>query len=60
MLNHLVKQVQGRVQELWSRLTEYEIPEISGDRDRLVRAIQEQLGYTREKAEDMISRRFPG
>jgi uncharacterized protein YjbJ (UPF0337 family) len=59
MLNHLVKQVQGRVQELWSGLIEYEIPEISGDRDRLVRAIQEQLGYTREKAEEMISRRFP-
>jgi uncharacterized protein YjbJ (UPF0337 family) len=59
MLNHLVKQVQGRVQELWSTLTEYEIPKISGDRDRMVRAIQEQLGYTLEKAEEMISRRFP-
>ena len=59
MLNDLVKQVQDRVQELWNTLTEYEIPKISGDRDRLVRAIQEQLGYTREKADEMISRRFP-
>jgi len=59
MLSDLVKQVQGRVQELWGGFTEYEIPKISADRDRLVGAIQEQLGYTREKAEQVFNRRFP-
>ena len=32
MLSGLAKQVQGRVQELWGSLTEYEIPKISADR----------------------------
>jgi uncharacterized protein YjbJ (UPF0337 family) len=59
MLSGLAKQVQGRVQELWGSLTEYEIPKISADRGRLVGVIQEQLGCTRDKAEEVISRRFP-
>jgi uncharacterized protein YjbJ (UPF0337 family) len=59
MVSDLVRQVQGRVQRLWGTLTEYEIPKIPGDRNRLVGAIQEQLGYSRAAAEQMVKQRWP-
>jgi uncharacterized protein YjbJ (UPF0337 family) len=53
------KQVQGSVKEWWGKLTDDDIVKIEGSRDKLLGAIQERYGYTREKAEDEIKRRFP-
>jgi uncharacterized protein YjbJ (UPF0337 family) len=53
------KQVQGNMKELWGKLTDDDIVKIEGNRDKLLGAIQERYGYTREKAEEEIKRHFP-
>lgn len=53
------KQVQGSMKEWWGRLTDDDIVKIEGNRDKLLGAIQERYGYTREKAEEEIKRHFP-
>ena len=53
------KQVQGSMKEWWGKLTDDDIVKIEGNREKLLGAIQERYGYTKEKAEDEIKRRFP-
>jgi uncharacterized protein YjbJ (UPF0337 family) len=53
------KQVQGSMKEWWGKLTDDDVAKIQGNRDKLLGAIQERYGYTREKAEEEIMRRFP-
>jgi uncharacterized protein YjbJ (UPF0337 family) len=53
------KQVQGSMKEWWGKLTDDDIVRIEGNRDKLLGAIQERYGYTREKAEEEIKRHFP-
>jgi uncharacterized protein YjbJ (UPF0337 family) len=44
------KQFRGRVREEWGKLTDNQIDQINGDYDRLIGVLQENYGYTREKA----------
>ncbi len=44
------KQMRGRVREQWGKLTDNQIDQIGGNYDRLVGVLQENYGYTREKA----------
>ena len=44
------KQMRGMVRENWGKLTDNQIDQINGDYDRLVGVLQENYGYTREKA----------
>jgi uncharacterized protein YjbJ (UPF0337 family) len=53
------KQVQGNMKEWWGQLTDDDLAKIKGNRDKLLGAIQERYGYTKEKAEAEIKRRFP-
>lgn len=53
------KQVRGNVKEWWGQLTDDDLVRIEGNRDKLLGAIQERYGYTKEKAEEEIKRRFP-
>ena len=53
------KQLQGSVKGWWGKLTDDDILRIQGNRDTLLGAIQERYGYTREKAEEEITRYFP-
>ena len=53
------KQVRGNVKEWWGQLTDDDLVKIEGNRDKLLGAIQERYGYTKEKAEEEIKRRFP-
>ena len=53
------KQVQGSMKEWWGQLTDDDLAKIKGNRDKLLGAIQERYGYTKEKAEAEIKRRFP-
>lgn len=48
------KQFKGRVKEFWGDLTDDEVTQIEGDRDRLVGALQERYGYAREEADNAI------
>jgi uncharacterized protein YjbJ (UPF0337 family) len=50
------KQLRGRVKEAWGVLTDDEIDQIGGKRDRLVGLLQERLGYTRMQADREIDR----
>jgi uncharacterized protein YjbJ (UPF0337 family) len=53
------KQVQGSMKEWWGQLTDDDLAKIEGNREKLLGAIQERYGYTKEKAEAEIKRRFP-
>ncbi len=44
------KQLRGRIREQWGKLTDNQIDQIGGNYDRLVGVLQENYGYTHEKA----------
>lgn len=48
------KQIRGRVKEWWGRMTDDELDQIEGRKDRLAGILQEKYGYTREQAENSI------
>lgn len=50
------KQLKGRVQGEWSRLTDDEINQVDGDMTRLAGLIQEKYGKSREDAEEAIEK----
>ena len=49
------KQIKGHVQMQWGKLTDDELDEIQGNKDKLIGKLQEKYGYTREKAEFELS-----
>ncbi len=44
------KQLKGKVQQRWGKLTDDELDVIDGKRKELEGKLQEQYGYTKEKA----------
>ncbi len=50
------RQIRGRVREQWGKLTDSQVDQIAGDYDRLVGALQENYGYTRQKAMEEADR----
>lgn len=50
------KQFRGRMREQWGKLTDDQVDQIGGNYDRLVGVLQENYGYTREKAEEEANR----
>jgi uncharacterized protein YjbJ (UPF0337 family) len=52
------KQAKGQVREWWGRLTDDDVERIAGQKDKLLGALQERYGYTRERAEQEIQRRI--
>ena len=49
------KQIRGEIKERWGELTDDEVDQIEGRRDRLVGKLQEKYGYTRQEAEDRVN-----
>lgn len=49
-------QLKGSVKKQWGRLTDDEIDEVNGERDRLVGKLQERYGYSRQEAETEVER----
>ena len=45
------KQLKGRVQQKWGKLTDDDFDTINGKRVELVGKVQSRYGYAREKAE---------
>lgn len=45
------KQLQGRVQSTWGKLTNDEVDRIDGNAEELIGLIQERYGYERDRAE---------
>jgi uncharacterized protein YjbJ (UPF0337 family) len=48
------KQVKGSVTKQWGRITDDDLQEIEGDRQRLAGKIQEYYGLSREEADSQI------
>ncbi len=44
------KQLRGKARQQWGKLTDNQLDQIGGDYERLVGVLQENYGYTREKA----------
>jgi uncharacterized protein YjbJ (UPF0337 family) len=49
------KQIRGRVKLMWGRITDDELDQIAGRRDRLAGILQERYGYSRQQAEESIN-----
>jgi uncharacterized protein YjbJ (UPF0337 family) len=52
------KQMRGQLRSWWGKLTDNDFERIAGRKDRLMGALQEKYGYTREAAQQEIDRRF--
>lgn len=50
------KQIRGQVKQLWGKLTDDDLDRISGRADILIGKLQERYGYTREQAEQEVTR----
>jgi uncharacterized protein YjbJ (UPF0337 family) len=44
-------QLKGRLREEWGELTDDELEEIAGNRERLIGILQEKHGFTKDEAE---------
>jgi uncharacterized protein YjbJ (UPF0337 family) len=49
------KQFEGSVREEWARLTDDDLAEIAGKKDRLLGKLQERYGYMEVEAEKAIN-----
>jgi uncharacterized protein YjbJ (UPF0337 family) len=52
------RQMRGEMKKWWGQLTDDELDKIEGDRDKLIGVLQEKYGYSKEKAEEEMGRRF--
>ena len=52
------KQLRGQVKQWWGDLTDDDLKEIEGNRDKLVGKLQERYGYTRDKAQLEVDQRL--
>lgn len=48
-------QVKGTIKTHWGRLTDDELDQIDGEREKLVGKIQERYGIAREEAEKQVN-----
>lgn len=49
------KQIKGRAQEQWGKLTEDDLDVVAGRRDQLAGKIQERYGCAKDEAERQIA-----
>jgi uncharacterized protein YjbJ (UPF0337 family) len=49
-------QIRGDVKRQWGKLTDDDMTQIDGDRDKLMGTLQERYGYSREQAEREVDR----
>ena len=50
------KQFRGRAREAWGKLTDDDLDQAAGKRDRLVGKIQERYGIAKDEAERRVDR----
>jgi uncharacterized protein YjbJ (UPF0337 family) len=54
VLSGMWTQIKGNVKQYWGELTDDDLLEIEGRRDRLVGKLQERYGYSKMEAETEI------
>lgn len=47
-------QIRGSVRDTWGKLTDDELDQIAGRRDKLIGAIQKKYGYAQEEVERQL------
>jgi len=52
------KQAKGQIKQWWGDLTDDDLLQVEGNRDKLVGKLQERYGYSRQRADDEVNRRF--
>jgi uncharacterized protein YjbJ (UPF0337 family) len=50
------KQIRGEAKIQWGRLTDGELDQVAGSRDKLIGLIQEKYGYAQQEAERVVDR----
>jgi uncharacterized protein YjbJ (UPF0337 family) len=50
--------LRPQLRSWWDRLTEADLVQIGGQRDRLISLLQQRYGYTRERAQQEVDRRL--
>jgi uncharacterized protein YjbJ (UPF0337 family) len=50
--------IQPQVKSWWDRLTDADLEQVAGQKERLVRTIEIRYGYARERAEQEVDRRL--
>lgn len=48
-------QVKGSVKEKWGDLTDDELTEVAGKKDKLAGKLQEKYGWTKEEADNQLN-----
>ncbi|HEX9027541.1 MAG TPA: CsbD family protein [Anaerolineales bacterium] len=51
VLSGMWKQLRGQVKQTWGKLTDDDLTQINGQRDKLIGKLQERYGYSRMEAE---------
>ncbi|CAM3383003.1 Uncharacterized conserved protein YjbJ, UPF0337 family [Paracoccus aminovorans] len=51
-------QLKGSVKEKWGDLTDDELTQIGGKKDKLAGKLQEKYGWTKEEADDQLNSFF--
>ncbi len=52
------RQLKGQVKEWWGQLTDDDLDRIEGSGEKLIGRLQERYGWTKERAEEEVDRRF--
>jgi uncharacterized protein YjbJ (UPF0337 family) len=52
------KQMRGELRSWWGRLTNDDLEQIGGHKDKLIGRLQERYGYPRERAQQEVERRL--
>jgi uncharacterized protein YjbJ (UPF0337 family) len=52
------KQMRGELRSWWGRLTNDDLEQIGGQKDKLIGRLQERYSYTRERAQQEVERRL--
>jgi uncharacterized protein YjbJ (UPF0337 family) len=50
--------LRRQLRSWWDRLTEADLTQIGGQKDRLIGVVQQRYGYTRERAQQEVNRRL--
>jgi uncharacterized protein YjbJ (UPF0337 family) len=56
VLNSNWKEIRAHAKQWWGELTEDDLDEVEGRRDRLIDLLQQRYGHTREEAEVDVER----
>jgi uncharacterized protein YjbJ (UPF0337 family) len=54
------KQLRGQMREWWGKLTDDDLEQVAGQKDKLIGKLQERYGYSREQAQQEVDRRMAG